>query len=221
MRIGIAAIAAGLLVLSVAPGARAQGVAPVVEAAPAGPAELRVQLQALDQDPSLGDYAAIERYRAREALTALDAADDRSREHALYVARRRVEAAQVAAQAELAQAQLMQLEREHDRIVLQATRAEAERARREIEQLRLQSLAQQEEAERLRQMALEGQSALDDATLRAQAASAEAAQARRLAQARQREAELARKEAELAASLAQPVDDAPSVDEEPPPSSEP
>lgn len=164
-------------------------------------ARLESELRALDQDPSLADLAGSDRYRARQAVAALLAAKSRDREHALYIAERRVETARVAAEAELARRQIAQLDREHDRILLQASRAEAERARREAERLRLQSLAQQEEAERIRLLMADDQLARDEALGRAEAAGAEAAQARRLAAARAREAELARREAELAASI--------------------
>lgn len=164
-------------------------------------ARLESELHALDQDPSLADLAGSDRYRARQAIAALLAARSRDREHALYVAERRVETARVAAEAELARRQIEQLEREHGRILLQASRAEAERARREAERLRLQSLAQQEEAERIRLLIADEQMAREQALGRAEAAGAEAAQARRLADARGREAELARREAELAASI--------------------
>ncbi len=164
-------------------------------------ARLESELRALDQDPSLANLAGSDRYRARQAVAALQAAKSRDREHALYVSERRVETARVAAEVELARRQIEQLDREHDRILLQASRAEAERARREAERLRLQSLAQQEEAERIRLLMADDQLARDEALGRAEAAGAEAAQARRLAAARAREADLARREAELAASI--------------------
>ncbi|MCK7592190.1 OmpA family protein [Pseudomarimonas salicorniae] len=156
---------------------------------------LEASLSALESDASLGSLAPAERLKARQAVAALRAAEKRDRPAQLYLAERRLEIARVAAQAELAQQQLAQLERERDRILLEATRRDAERNRIEAEKLRLQSLARAEEAAR----------AMDEArAARAESelSSAEAEAARRLAEAQAAEAELAKREAELAGAAA-------------------
>jgi outer membrane protein OmpA-like peptidoglycan-associated protein len=163
---------------------------------------LGASLTALDTDPGLADLGALERLKARQALEALRVAKTKAREQALYLANKRVEAAQAAAQAELLVKQSEQLDRERDQIMLQASRRDAELARREAEQLHMQNLARQEEAERLELAIEEGRMANEQSTANAQLSSAQAAQARKLAEARARETELARKEAELASILA-------------------
>jgi outer membrane protein OmpA-like peptidoglycan-associated protein len=163
---------------------------------------LNASLQALDNDPALADLAAFERLKARQSLDQLRVAKTKNREQALFIASKRVEAAQAAAQAELLAKQSEQLDRERDQIMLQASRRDAELARREAEQLRIQNLARQEEAERLEQTVVEEREAREASTANAQLSGAQATQARRLADARAREAELARKEAELASAIA-------------------
>jgi outer membrane protein OmpA-like peptidoglycan-associated protein len=90
----------------------------------------------------------------------------------------------------------MQLEREYDRILLQAAQREAEAARREAENLRLLSLARAEETERALQIA-------DAARAESELSLAEAEASRRVADAQAEEASLARREAELAAEAAE------------------
>lgn len=163
---------------------------------------LQAQLSGLDTDPSLAELAGLERLTARQAVAALDDAGSRQREHALYVAERRVQTAVAAAQAELLVQQSAQLDRERDRILLEASRRDAELARREAERLRLQNLAREEEAQRLAAQAEADRQASAQAAAEAEAATAQAAQARKLADARAKETALARKEAELAAAVA-------------------
>lgn len=156
---------------------------------------LDASLAALESDPSIGELASLERLKARQALDAVRSADKSSRPGLVYLAERRVEIARVAAQSELARQQLQQLDRERDRILLEATRRDAERNRIEAEKLRLQSLARAEEAAR----------AMDEArAARAESelSFAEAEAARRLAEAQATEAELAKREAELAGAAA-------------------
>ncbi len=159
-------------------------------------ARLQADLQALDSDPSLGPLAGLERLKARQAVVAARDARRRDREHSVAIAGLRLQAARLAAEAELLAGQGAQLDRERDEIMIEASRREAEQARRESERLRLQSLAREEAAERARLQTEAAQ------TLALESAAAETAQARKLAEARAREAELARQEAELAASLA-------------------
>jgi len=163
---------------------------------------LNTILTALDNDPGLSELGAVERLKARQAVTQLASAKSKSREQALYVAAKRVETAQAAAQAELLANQALQLDRERDQIMLQASQRDAEMARREADQLRLQNMARQEETERLSLAVEEERTAREQSTADAQLSNAQAAQARKLADARAREVELARKEAELASILA-------------------
>lgn len=183
------AAAALVLVMLVSGPAQAQSAAKLHEEAVAG---LTAELSTLDADPSLGNLAGLERLRARQAIAAASEARRSDREHSVRIARVRLQAARFAAEAELLAEQSDQLDRERDQIMVESSRREAERARRESERLRLKALAREEAAER------------EEAaqTLALEAAGAETAQARKLAEARAREAELARREAELLASIA-------------------
>jgi len=165
---------------------------------------LAAALTALDADPALAERAPLERYKARQALTMLQAARSRDRVHALFLAEAWVQAAQDAAQAEVLQAQGAQLDREREQILLEASRKEAADAQREAEHLRQQQLLREEETAR---QAEAGELAMAQATANTEAASAQASQAMKLADARAKEAELARKEADLAAAV-EGLDDA-------------
>lgn len=162
------------------------------------PMQLRLEssLRALEDDPSLGPFAGAERLRARQAIQALAQIGGRERAAAAALAERRLEIARAAAEAELSERQLAQLQRERDQILLQASRRDAELARLEAEKLRLQNLARAEEA----QLA---QEAAATAIALSEQSSAEAEQARRLAKAQAEEASLARQEADLAMSAAE------------------
>lgn len=163
---------------------------------------MNASLAALDNDPALSELAAVERLKARQALTQFLQAKGKTRELALYVANKRVETAQAAAQAELLANQAEQLDRERDQIMLQAARRDAELARKEAEQLRMQNMARDEEALRLTQAVDDERIAREQSNADAQLSNAQATQARKLADARAREVELARKEAQLASILA-------------------
>jgi outer membrane protein OmpA-like peptidoglycan-associated protein len=196
----LATLAAALWLLPAAP-AQAQS---ATELHAQAVSTLDAGLGTLDADPSLAALAGLERLKARQAIDDARVAKRRDREHLLAVARLRLEAARIAAEAELLADQSLQLDRERDQIMVESSRREAEQARLEAERLRLRGLARQEAAER----------AEAAQAIALEAAGAETAQARKLAQARAREAELARKEAELAAAVA--ADDIP--DASPPPS---
>ena len=181
----------------------AAAVAPMPVAAQSGDPQADLtrlinELSTLDHDPALGSLAGLERLKARQALARLQAAKSRDRDHARQLAERWIEAARDAAQAELLTQQSVQLDRERDQIMVEASRRDAENARREADRLRLQSMAREEEAARL---AENTQIELELSTATTEAATAEAAQARKLADARAKEAALARKEAELANAL--------------------
>lgn len=156
---------------------------------------LIAELSELDGDPRLGGLAAVERLRARQAMDRIPGSTSDAREHAILIAERRLLLARVAAEVEFARSQSEALDRERDRILLDAARRDAETARREAERLRLLNLTRSEEIERERM-------AREESVAEAEAAQAEAEQARRLAQAREREAQLARREADLATATA-------------------
>jgi outer membrane protein OmpA-like peptidoglycan-associated protein len=147
--------------------------------------------------------APAERALADQAVQAI-AAGGRGKEHAhlVYLAERRVDIAYATAQALDQERRLDKLDREHDRILLAASRRDAEQARLEAEKQRIQSLAQAEESERLRAEAdaarAQGEQSAQDADL----ARRQAEQTKRLADAQAREADLARKEAQLAEAAA-------------------
>ena len=164
---------------------------------------ISAELATLESDPALGQLAGVERVQARQALQALANAARSEREVAAFAAERRVEIANVAAQAELAERQAEQLARERDQILLEASRRDAEIARIEAEKARLQSLARAEEAERATRAAAAARLESAQSHESAQLALAEADQARALAQAQSREASLARREADLAMSAAE------------------
>jgi outer membrane protein OmpA-like peptidoglycan-associated protein len=156
-------------------------------------ARLRASLNTLMADPTLGNLAPAERALAEQAVQALNDSSGGKAEHAhrLYIAERRVDIAYAAAQAVDTERRLAQLDREHDRMLIEASRREAENARMEAEKQRIASMLQAEEADRLR---AEG----EQSAAAAEAARAQAEQTKRIADAQAKEAELARKEAQLA-----------------------
>jgi outer membrane protein OmpA-like peptidoglycan-associated protein len=161
-------------------------------------------LRRLEGDAALAPLAPAEIARARDLLRQLaqGGLGDQQRARLAYLAERRVDIAHASAQAALEEQKLAQLEREHDRIVLEATRRDAELARLEAEKLRLQSLARAEEAERLRDEAAKALELQALSAQEAEAARAAAAQSKRVAEAQAAEAELAKQEAELAVAAA-------------------
>jgi len=159
------------------------------------------QLAQLDADPSLGALGSADRIKAHQALDALAQTAPRSNERplALHLAQQRIAAAQFAAQADLAEHQLDQLDREHDRILLEASRRDADQARQEAERLRLQNTARDEEAQRAEaQRQAQAQQA-------AGIASDESDQARALAEARAKEAALQQQAAALSGAPVPPA----------------
>lgn len=156
---------------------------------------LQSELAELEAEPSLVGRARLEMELARVAVQAVAEASRRNRPQAEYAAARRIEIARAVAETEMLADQLVQLERERDAILLEASRRDAEQLRREVERLRLQNLTRAEETER----ALEEAQA---ARLDSEISAAQAEQARRLAEAQALEAQLSRREAELAAAAA-------------------
>jgi len=155
------------------------------------------QLAQLEADPSLGQLGDVDRLKAHQSLDELAQTSPHTMERAqaVYIAERRVAAARFAAEADLAERQLEQLDREHDRILLEASRRDADQARQEAERLRLQNTARDEEAQRA---AAERDAQAQQA---AGIASNESDQARALAEARAKAAALAQQEAALAAGM--------------------
>lgn len=152
-------------------------------------------LDQLANDPTMGNYAQAEQARARDAINRLAQASSTDRAHELYLAERRVDLAKTAAQYEVAQKKISQLDREHDQILLANSQRDAENARRELERQRLQYQLQQEETARLQQQGLEYSQAADQAR-------AEAERANKLAAAQARVAAAAKRQAALAAEAA-------------------
>ncbi|MEM9302913.1 MAG: OmpA family protein [Pseudomonadota bacterium] len=163
--------------------------------------QVRLKMTRAVEEDALETYAAAELDAARQALMALEtttSTDAEVRAHLAYVAKRRLDIAEARAAERQQKERLIELQREYDRILVEASLAEADRARREAEQLRLQSIASAEEAERAlaeREAAMERAREVEETARMAQE---EADQANRLAAARAREADLARQEAELA-----------------------
>lgn len=158
---------------------------------------LRGSLNQLRDDRVLGMLAPAEVALAEQALALLPEAGRKEHDHLVYMAERRIDIAYATAQAVERERALQQLDREHDQILIAASRRDAEQARLELEKQRIQSLAQAEETDRLR---AEADAARAQSDAQADTAKKQAAQARKLADAQAREAELARKEAALLAA---------------------
>ena len=167
-------------------------------------ARLRASLNDLAADPALGKLAPAERALAEQAVQAVaeKGGNGDEHKHLVYLAERRVSIAYATAQAIDQERRLDKLDREHDQILLAASRHDAEQARLEAEKHRIQSLAQAEEAERLRAEAdaarAQGEVSAQDAVI----ARKQAEQTKRLADAQAKEAALSRKEAQLLAEAA-------------------
>lgn len=132
-------------------------------------AALQVRLAQVDAATRGSDAAARERLQAQQALQALQMARERDRAFALELAELRVATAETALAVTQLRQHSMQLDRERDAILLEASRRDAELARKEAERLRLQALAREEE-ENLRdaQAAEAAESAAAGAVLAAQ-----------------------------------------------------
>lgn len=152
---------------------------------------LTAQLDQLSADPNLGIYAQGEQTRARDAIAQLRDAGRHEREHALFIAEQRVALARATAQTQAEQRTLDQLDREHDRIMLDASQADAAAARAELARQRLQYQAAVEQAQRLQAEGAQYSEQAQQAQLQAQ-------QAQQLAAAQGKAAALAKREADLA-----------------------
>ncbi len=198
----------GMLVASLVAVLLATGLLPsqvqAASATDADVARLSAQLERLDTDPVLGQYASAQRTLARNAIADLQDAGHGERDHALFMAEQRVALARAAAQTDADRAKLDQLQREHDQIMLEASQADAATARAELARQRLQYEAAVQQAQMLQQQGAQ-------AAEQAQQAQAEAEQARKLATAQARAAALARKEARLAEAATQALQGTGSV----------
>ncbi|MEO8010377.1 MAG: OmpA family protein [Dokdonella sp.] len=158
-------------------------------------------LAQLEADAKLAPYAASEIAAARAALVVLlEDSRGKKREHALYIAERRVDIAYAAAQVADFSDRERELKRERDRLLLAAARYEADQARRELERQRMLAQIRAEEMERA---ALNAEQARVLGEQDTAAARLEAEQSMRVAAAQARESELARQEAQLAGASAQ------------------
>ena len=110
--------------------------------------QLTQELDALDRDARDGN-AALERLQARQAIERLQNARTRDRQAALDEAQVLLKTAEYGVKASQLKEQLVQLDRERDAIMVEASRRDAALARKEAERLRLQALAREEEQSQL------------------------------------------------------------------------
>jgi outer membrane protein OmpA-like peptidoglycan-associated protein len=155
-------------------------------------------LDRVASDPKLAPLVPMQLDRARAAVEAYKDGGRSDRPYLLYVAQRRIDIARTSAEATLAENERADLQRENDRLQLEAARRDAQQARAELERQRLQAQIRAEEAERLAREAEAARAEGEQAAQAAEAARAEAAQSKRIADAQAKAAALAKKEAELA-----------------------
>jgi outer membrane protein OmpA-like peptidoglycan-associated protein len=160
---------------------------------------LRGNLNQLVNDPALGSLAPAEIALANQALSDLAELGGKRKvhEHYVFIAQQRIDTAYAAARSVALERKLVDLDREHDKILLAASQRDTDMARQELERQRIQAQVQAEEADRLRQEADDARAQSEQDSKQADTAKKQAAQARQLAAAQAREAELARKEADL------------------------
>ena len=159
---------------------------------------LVASLDRVASDPKLSLLVPAQIDRARVAVQAYKDGGRSDRPYLLYVAQRRIDIARTSAEATLAENERADLQRENDRLQLDAARRDAAQARAELEHQRLQSQIRAEESERFAREAEAARAEGEQATQAAEAARAEAAQSKRIADAQAKAAALAKKEAELA-----------------------
>ena len=158
--------------------------------------QVTAALDALDREAQRGDYAGLERAQARQAVNRLPEVRTRDQALALDEAQVLLKTAEYAVKSGQLKDQLVQLDREHDAILVEASRRDALLARKEAEQLRLQALAREEE-----QLLIAELESGATPTPNKQAPTAADEQAKRLAEAKAKEAELARLEEELSVQM--------------------
>lgn len=157
--------------------------------------QLNQRLMAISANPDTANLGAFERMQAQQAISTFSNAKRRDQELTRYLAERRVEIAETAVRAALAQREVDQLERTRSDLLIEASRREAARARQEAERLRVQAQIQAEESERLRLAAESEALARQDAENALTSVAGK--QQQRLSAAQQNAAKLAREEAEL------------------------
>ncbi len=166
---------------------------------------LDADLARLAADDDINRYALADLREAQALVRQLHTRKDYSaadREHLVFIAERRMAIATARASKGAAEAELIDLEREKDRILLQASLEAAERSRLEAERLRRLTIVRAEEAERALAEAEQANEQSAQREREAELAKLQAEEALREAEERKRDAELARKEAELAAAEA-------------------
>ncbi len=167
--------------------------------------QVRLELDSVRNDPVIQRYAPEELRRASLTMRELELVQGRKEEkraHLVYLIERYIDIARARASERNEQTVLLELQREYDKTLLQASLHETEMARREAERLRASNIVQQEETRRALASAQAAQNEADEVSRRNEEIKQEAEQARRLAAARAEQAELARKEAELASATA-------------------
>lgn len=166
---------------------------------------IEAQLAQFMENRELSARVASEVARVREALRTLAETPQRKKElrsRLAYLTERRLDIAIASAEWLALKEQQVELDREHDQILLEASRRDAELSRLEAEKLRVQSLARTEEIERVRRDVDAARAESVENAEAAETARGEAEQARRLARAQSTEADLARREADLAIAAA-------------------
>jgi outer membrane protein OmpA-like peptidoglycan-associated protein len=156
-------------------------------------------LDALDIEGKHNNLATLERWQARQAIDRVPSVRARDRADAMEEAQVLLKTAEYSLRISQAKDQLVQLDREHDAILVEASKRDALAARKEAERMRLKALALEEE------QAL----ALTEAELPVAAVpqSASDIQTKRVAEAKAKEAELTRLEEELSAQMAVSAED--------------
>lgn len=156
-------------------------------------------LDALDAEAKTNNVAALERLQARQAIERLQSVRNRDRADAVEEAQVLLKTAEYALKISQAKDQLVQLDREHDAILVEASKREAVSARKEAERLRRNALALEEE---------QAQAVVSEETLNTlENPSSTDLQEKRFADAKAKEAELMRLEEELSAQMAVSADD--------------
>lgn len=153
--------------------------------------QLTQSLDLLDRESMPHDVAALERMQSRQAIARLSNVRSRELPDAIDEANVQLKIADFAVKSEQLKAQLVQLDREHDGILLEASRRDANLARKEAEQLRLKVLAFEEEQNQ----------ALQDAELPSALAKDSNNQTMRVSDARAKEVDLQRLEEEISAQM--------------------
>jgi outer membrane protein OmpA-like peptidoglycan-associated protein len=166
--------------------------------------QLMQSLDNLDQVAKQDNVAALERLQARQSAVHIQSVRVRDRPAALEDAQILFATAQYAVQYAQLKDQLVQLQREHDAILVEAARRDAVLARQETERLRMQVLAREEEQSMLPLVAPANN--VTDTTISAIGLAADEP-TRRLAEAKVKGVELARLEEELYTQMTTSADD--------------